>query len=115
MGDKYVIHGQAGAVGRKARAEANTFQQYQAAAEAFDLARLAEELAKLRDTLPKEASEPAHYRALAEVSEAEEAARQGKGAEALKRLKAAGQWSFEVATKIGTSVAAKAIQAGMGL
>ena len=116
VGDKYEIHGQAAGVGRHAVAEGNTFQQvFAEAASRFDLPALANELGTLREALQVEASETDHYLALAEVSEAEKAARADDGPQAMQRLKAAGEWAFEVATKIGTSLAAKAIQASLGL
>lgn len=116
MGDKYEIRGQAAGVGRHAVAEGNTFQQvFAEAASGFDLPALADELGTLREALQVEASETGHYLALAEVSEAEKAARADDGSQTLQRLKAAGEWAFEVATKIGTSLAAKAIQASLGL
>ncbi len=55
------------------------------------------------------------YRALAAVSEAEEAAEKGDGPTALKRLKAAGQWTLDVASRVGIPVAQKAIQSAIGL
>ena len=116
MGDKYEIRGQAAAVGRHARAESTTLQQiYQEAAADLDLSQLAKDLAQLRGALQKKASNADQYRALAAVSEAEEAAEKGDGPTALKRLKAAGQWALDTATKIGVSVAAKAIQSAIGL
>ena len=106
IGNKYQIHYTGG----------NTFQQiYQGAADDLDLPQMARELAELRGTLQREASNVEQYRALAAVSEAEEAAETGDGPTALKRLKAAGQWTLDVATKIGIPVAQKAIQSAIGL
>jgi len=76
---------------------------------------LAKALAELRGTLQREASNAEKYRALTAVSEAEEAAEKGDGPTALERLKAAGQWTLDVATRVGIPVAQKAIQAAMGL
>jgi hypothetical protein len=90
-------------------------QIYQQAAGDLDLPQLAKELAKLRGTLQREASNADGYRALAAVSEAEEAAEKGDGPTALERLEAAGQWVLDVATRIGIPVAVKAIQAAAGL
>ncbi len=75
---------------------------------------MAKELAKLRGTLHQEASKGDEYRALAAVSEAEEAAEKGDGPSALERLSAGGQWVLDVATRIGIPVAQKAIQAALG-
>ncbi len=74
---------------------------------------MAEELAQLRSTLQQEASNPDEYRALAAVSEAEEAAEKGDGPTALERLSAGGQLVLDVATRIGIPVAQKATQAAM--
>ena len=65
--------------------------------------------------LPGDPGEVEEYRALTAVSEAEEAAEKGDGPTALERLKAAGQWTLDVATRVGIPVAQKAIQTAMGL
>jgi hypothetical protein len=116
VSSRYENRGQVGAMGTGAHAEGNTFQQvYLEAAQNLDLPVLAEALGELRQKLPAEAEEPAHYEALAEVSKAEKAAKEGKGETVLRHLKAAGQWTFDTATKVGIRVAAEAIKGAMGM
>lgn len=115
MGDHYET-GQAGAVGPHAKAENNTFQQiWNQSSSEIDLPRLADELGKLRLALKAEGTTIEHDKALASVAAAEEAAQKNDGAGALRHLQAAGKWTLDVATKIGTSVAAKAITSAMGI
>lgn len=115
MGDHYEI-GQAGAVGPNARAENNTFQQiWSQSSSEIDLPRLADELGQLRLAIRAEGTTIEHDKALASVAAAEEAAQKRDGAGALRHLQVAGKWTLDVATKIGTSVAAKAITNAMGI
>src|SRR5262245_57871120 len=61
MGDKYSVSGQAGAVGPQAHAHDMTFTQTWNQLESkVDLARLADELQRLRQAMEREASEPGH-------------------------------------------------------
>ncbi|MBC9248389.1 hypothetical protein H4P12_17115 [Paracoccus sp. 11-3] len=115
MGDHYQT-GQAGAVGPNSRAENNTFQQiWNQRSSDVDLPQLAEELRQLRMALKAEGTTIEHDKAIASVAAAEEAAQKNDGAGALRHLQAAGKWTLDVATKIGTSVAAKAITSAMGI
>jgi len=116
MGDQYNVTGQVGAVGPNARAENNTFNQaWQNAAANIDMQALAAELAVLRASMRKEATDIEHDQAIASIGAAEGAAKKQDGAGAISHLKSAGKWAFDVATKIGTTVAAKAIQTAVGL
>jgi hypothetical protein len=63
----------------------------------------------------KEAVDVEHDQAIASVGAAESAAKKQDGSGALQHLKAAGKWALDIATKIGTTVAAKAIQTAIGL
>jgi hypothetical protein len=109
--DQYHVSGQAGAVGPHSRAEGNTFvQRWAQSAADIDLPALAAELAILRAELRRESQEIEHDQAVANVGSAEAAAKQNDGPSALKHLKDAGKWALDVATKIGTTVAAKAIE-----
>lgn len=113
VGDKYEISntGQIGAVGTNAKVEGNVFSQRWSQLESqVDLDELAAELATLRSELRKSASSVEEDQAVANIGSAENAAKQKDGPSALKFLKAAGQWTLDVATKIGTTVAAKAIE-----
>ncbi len=113
VGDKYEIsnNGQIGAIGTNAKAEGNFFSQRWSELESqVDLGELASELATLRAELRKSASSVEEDQVIANIGSAENAAKQKDGPSALKFLKAAGQWALDVATKVGTTVAAKAIE-----
>ena len=115
MHDQYKI-GQAGAVGPEAHAHDMTFNQiWNESSGNIDIAQLARELTDLRNSLSKEASEPAHYMALGEVAAAEKAASEGNGPKALEHLKNAGSWVWDVATKIGVGVATAAAKTSLGI
>lgn len=113
MGDTYNINGQVGAVGSSAKAEANNFQQI--SLQAKDFTALTEELATLRTELRKKATEPEHDEALGAIAAAEKAARKGDESTLKEHLKSAGKWAMDAATKLGTNIAAKAIEQAMGL
>ncbi len=109
--DQYHVSGQAGVVGPHGRAEGNTFvQQWAQVSSDLDLTVLAAELATLRSALRKEAQEIEHDQVVANIGSAEASAKQNDGASTLKYLKEAGKWALDVATKIGTTVAVKAIE-----
>lgn len=114
MGDNYSA-GQAGAMGPHSKASNMTFQQiWQQSQSDIDLGRLSSELATLRKAMRKEAEEPSHDKAVAEIGSAEEAAQKGEGPVVLQHLKNAGQWALDVATKIGVSVASEALKKSLG-
>ncbi|MFJ2546601.1 hypothetical protein ACIOVF_09070 [Pseudomonas sp. NPDC087612] len=116
MSDQYNITGQVGAVGPNAKAENNTFNQVlQQAASNLDLPTLASELSTLRSSMRSQATEVEHDLAVASIGAAEVAAKKQDGAGALEHLKSAGKWAFDVATKIGVGVAAKAIETAINL
>lgn len=116
MGDQYNVTGQVGAIGPNAKAENNTFNQViQQAASNLDLPALAAELATLRSSMRGQATEIEHDQAVASIGAAESAAKKEDGAGVLEHLRSAGKWAFDVATKIGTGVAAKAIQTALDL
>lgn len=116
MGDQYNVTGQAGAIGPNSKAENNIFNQVlQQAASSLDLPVLARELATLRKSMREQATEVEHDQAVASIGAAETAAKQQDGAGVLEHLKSAGKWALDVATTIGTTVAAQAIQNAAGL
>ncbi|RKP50779.1 hypothetical protein [Trinickia fusca] len=116
MGDQYNISGQAGAVGPNAQAAHNTFNQAcEQAAAGIDLVALAEELASLRASMRKEATDVEHDQAIASVGAAETAAKNHDAAGAIGHLKSSGKWALDVAAKIGTAVAVKAIEKAIAL
>ena len=114
--DQYNVSGQTGAIGPNAKVSNNTFtQELEQAACDLDLPALAAELSILRNSMRNEATEIEHDQAVASVGAAESSAKQQDGAGALEHLRDAGKWALGVATKMGASVAAKAIQTAIGL
>jgi len=113
MGDTYNV-AQAGAVGPGAHAHDMAFNQVWTEPEAAtDIPKLAMELFQLRHEMRKIAVEPEHDIAVSEIAKAEEAAKAGDGSKTVAHLKSAGKWAFDVATKIGTSLAVEAIKKSM--
>jgi hypothetical protein len=106
--------GQAGAVGPGAHAHDMTFNQiWNQMQGAIDLQKLATELSELRQQMKKEAVEVEQDIAVSDIAKAEQAAKAGDGPKMLEHLKSAGKWGLDVATKIGTSVAAELIKKSM--
>lgn len=115
-GDQYNITGQTGAVGPNAHAHDITFNQaWNQLSGTMDLPSLKGELDLLRQALKREATDPEHDIAIAQVANAEIAAKEGDGAKMLEHLRKTGQWVLSVATKIGVTVAATAINHALGL
>lgn len=115
MGDKYNV-GQAGAVGPNSHAHDMNFNQiWMQLDEEYDLEKLADELSILRLAMKEKSTQPDHDIAIGEVSYAENAAREGDGPKSLEHLKKAGSWAFDIATKIGVTVAATALKLSLGL
>jgi hypothetical protein len=116
MGDQYNIYGQAGAVGRDAHAHDMTFNQIWNQLESrLDLAKLADELGRLRETMDREAVEPGHRLAAGAVAAAEQSARQKDGPRVIEYLKAAGKWAWSIAETIGADLAKEALKGALGL
>ncbi|WBB48448.1 hypothetical protein O3597_25760 [Verrucosispora sp. WMMA2044] len=115
MGDRYHVQGQPGAVGPNSHVHDVTFVQlWNQQGDKLDLPSLAEELAQLRVTLREQATTPEDDQVVADIGQAELAARQGDGAGAFRHLKAAGKWALDTATAIGAAVAAEAVKVAMG-
>jgi hypothetical protein len=115
MGDNYSA-GQAGAMGPLAHAHDMTFNQISAKHLGhIDMRTLAVELSSLRREMRQAASEPEQDIAVGQVAAAERAAQKGDTSGVLRHLKGAGKWAFDVATKIGVSVASEAIKKSAGL
>ncbi|MFT3879673.1 MAG: hypothetical protein QM703_08435 [Gemmatales bacterium] len=115
MGDIYQA-GQVGAMGPKAKAEnINFFQILREAIGTSSLNDLAQELEKLRATLLPLSQNEEQDKAVAAVAAAEEAAKEGDAKGVMSFLKATGKWGFDMASKIGAALAAKAIEKSMGM
>jgi hypothetical protein len=116
MGDRYDVRGQAAAVGPNAHVHDSTFNQlWQQSAEHIDLPTLADELGQLRVALRTAAKTPEDDQIVADIGQAELAAKGGDGPSAIRHLRGAGKWALGVATSIGVAVAAAAIKAATGL
>lgn len=116
MGDQYNVSGQAGAVGREAHAHDMTFTQVWNQLESkIDLAKLTEELTRLRQAMDAKAAEASDKLATGAVAAAEESARKKDGPKVIEYLKTAGKWALDVAKEIGVPVAEAAIKSALGL
>jgi hypothetical protein len=116
MGDRYDIRGQTGAVGPNAEVHNVTFNQiWQENGGSIDLPTLADELERLRTILRADAKTPEDDQVVAEVGQAERAAREGNGAATLRHLRGVGKWALGAATSIGAGVAVAAIKAATGV
>ena len=116
MGDRYDVRGQVAAVGPNAHVHDATFNQlWNQSSEQIDLQALAEELGNLRAALRSEAKTPDDDQIVADIGQAELAAKNGNGPDALRHLRNAGKWALGVATSIGAAVAAAAIKSAIGL
>jgi hypothetical protein len=108
--------GQAGAMGPNAQAESMTFIQIlREGIGENSLADLASDLEKLRIAMLTESKSAPQDAAVIAVAEAEAAARKGNAKSVLASLKSAGKWAMDVATKIGTAIAGKAIEKALGM
>jgi hypothetical protein len=116
MGDRYDVQGQVAAVGPNAHVHDVTFNQlWEQSSEQIDLQTLAAELGNLRAALRSEAKTPDDDQIVADIGQAELAAKNGNGPDALRHLRNAGKWALGVATSIGAAVAAAAIKSAAGL
>ncbi len=115
MGDHYHA-GQAGAMGPGAKAENINFVQIlREAIGDNSLADLASDLEKLRKEMLSKSKNEEQDDAVAAIAEAEGAAKKGDAKSVLSFLKRAGNWAAEVATKVGTEIAANAIAKSLAL
>jgi hypothetical protein len=116
MGDKYEVHGQAGAVGPQPHMHDVTFVQiWDQSGQTIDLTKLAEDLSTLRQAMLKESAGPEHYAEVGAVASAEIEAKNGNGPQVLQCLSKAGKWAFDIASKIGAEMAVAAIKKASGL
>jgi len=118
-GDTYKIEGQkvqVGAFGPYAHAHDMTFTQIGSQIEkSVDLIQLADELAKLRQAMKKEATEAEHDIAVGEVTKAEQAAKKKDAPKVAEYLKSAGKWALDIAAKIGVPLAIEALKQATGI
>jgi uncharacterized protein YjbI with pentapeptide repeats len=96
MGDTYNISGgQIGAIGKKALAAGNTFQQIIA------------DLSRLHEAMRNTAASPEQKAAAEDIAKAEQAARQQDEPAMRRHLKNAGQWALDCAKEIGAEALAE--------
>jgi hypothetical protein len=108
--------GQVGAMGPHAQASNMSFVQNSLQLPTdIDLRTLSSELAQLRAEMRKNANEPEEDEAVSAVGKAEKAAAARDRTGTLQNLKAAGRWALDVATKLGVSVASKALEHSLGM
>jgi hypothetical protein len=115
MGDKY-SGAQVGAMGPNAHAHDITFQQvWNQIQGEVNLPVLTIQLERLRQAMRQQGATPEHDVAIGAIAAAQSAAAQGDGPTALARLKDAGVWAFDVASKIGVNLATAALKSALGL
>jgi hypothetical protein len=116
MGDKYEIHGQAGAVGPHAHVHDVDFVQlWNHVSPSTEVDKLAEELSRLREAMRARATAPEHDVAIGAVASAEIEAQEGRGPRLLEHLSKAGKWALDCARELGVQMAAEAIKRASGL
>ena len=115
MGDKYEV-GNAGAVGPSARAENVTFNQAWPYFQIGNQQILTQELMQLLAALQADAaSAKRHPATIDAVRAAKGAAETGDARLVMTHLAQAGKWALDVATSIGATIAAAAIQRALGI
>ena len=115
MGDSYKSE-QAGEMGPHVHAHDISFVQIRNdLPSSIDFTQLASELSRLRQEMKKEAVDPEHDMAVSDVAKAEQAAKAGDSSQVVQHLKSAGKWALDIATKIGTTVAAEVLKGALGL
>jgi hypothetical protein len=115
MGDKNIFNNsQIGAVGSKAKATKNKFQQNNyTIPEDINYDSLIQELTKLKDNLKSNANSPEEFKAISEVVEAENAAKEKNGNKVVQHLLNGGKWVLNTAKDIGVGVIAELINKQM--
>src|ERR1700722_5108669 len=115
-GDTFVTRN-AGAVGPNATALNTTITENHnnASLSDVDLSALAPQLGLLKQAMKAEAEGTSQFKAAPRIFAAVARAQQANRPTPIARLKAAGNWAFETATKIGVSVAAEALKNALGM
>lgn len=103
MGDTYNNYGQVAAMGKKATASGNTFQQITA------------ELSRLHEEMQRSAKTPEQRAAAEDVAKAAQAAREQNEPAMLQHLKNAGKFALDCAKTVGTDVAAEYLKKVTGM
>jgi hypothetical protein len=113
---QYLIqNSQIGAVGANAQANNVSLAQRWEESTTINLPTLATELDQLRDRLRQNATEHAHFLALADVSSAAQAAHAGDKTQTLSYLAKSGKWVLDTATKVAVPIVTELLKNTMGL
>ena len=114
MGDEYNISGgQQANVGP--HGNVSNLTQNQNILSQVDMHSLIEELEKLRLAAKKQAVDVEHDKEVGVIAAAQDAAKKGDKPKLLQHLASAGKWTLDIATKIGTTLAASVIKEAIGL
>jgi hypothetical protein len=113
MGKYIITGGQQGNVGDHGQIQNLT--QIQNSLTDEDVVALVSELQKLRAEVKKLPDSTERDVAVGALASAEEAAKHGDKSKLLEHLKTAGKWTFDVAVKIGTTLAASVLKGVLGL
>lgn len=115
--DTYQNQGQVGAMGANAHAHDMTFNQIVSRIEqTIDLAALATQLAELRQAIvAKQDLSPQAAIALGKVAEAEVAAQEKNPSKVVAALKAAGQWTLDLAKEAGKDIVVEVFKQSAGM
>jgi hypothetical protein len=103
-----------GAVGDNANIQ-NLMQIKERMGDNLDLAKLANDLQKLRTVMERDATDAPQRLSAAAVAAAEQSARQKDGPKAIEYLKTAGEWALTVGEKIGVDVATATLKSVLNL
>ena len=112
MGKYIITGGQQGNVGDHGRIDNLT--QVQNAMSADDVAKLVEELQKLRAEAKKQPDADQRDIEIGALAAAEQAAKKGDKSKILEHLTTAGKWTLDIAVKIGTTLAASVLKGLLG-
>ncbi|KAA3657336.1 MAG: hypothetical protein DWQ04_28420 [Chloroflexi bacterium] len=118
MGDQYniekVSHSQM-AIGSGNQINNSSIEQNNGLSN-FNMTELIKELEEVRSAMENTPNKNSQqYSSIAEISQAEDAAKSGNQQAVWEHLKKSGTWAFDIATKIGVSVAASALKSALGL
>ncbi|MCE1118709.1 MULTISPECIES: hypothetical protein [Pseudomonas] len=117
MTTNYINNGVAGAIGPNASSQNETLQQvYHGGASSLEYLRLAQELELLLGKLClRLQDEPGNADKLQFIANAQRAALQQNEHGVMENLSKAGRWAFNVATDVGTQLAAEFLKRASGL
>jgi hypothetical protein len=101
------------AVGQNAKVDVGVQNNLSMTQQDFEV--LANELSRLRAAAKQAATDLDHDESVGALAGAEAAAKKGDETGVRQQLEKAGKWALDIATKIGTTVAVKAIEQALSL